>query len=207
MFFKAVLPLAGLLSITSATPAPIESRQLNSYWLNPTVRATNNTLNNAVINAVNGSFVIGKETTHSYCNVNIAPCDTLTNRTGIVLSNVNSTARMDVYVPNQVAWVTDAGQLKYTGAYTPDEFLPTKTQQTGFFRIERFLPQETFAAVVYKGKSWQACSAEDAGSYYVYLEGSKTGCVDFEMNAIAHFRVINGTRFPEAFSYDAPPVI
>ncbi|KAH8654481.1 hypothetical protein BGZ60DRAFT_546963 [Tricladium varicosporioides] len=207
MLFKTLLPLAGLLSVSSATPTPLESRQLDNYWLGPTVRAPNSTINNAVINAVNGSFMIGKQTTHSYCNVNVAPCDTLTNRTGIVLSNTNNTARMDVYVSNQVAWVADNGQLKYTGPYTPDEFMPTKTQQTGFFRIERFLPQETFAAVAYKGQSWQACSAKDAGSYYVYLAGSKTGCVDFEMNAIEHFPSIDGIRFPEAFSYDAPPVI
>ncbi|TVY30797.1 hypothetical protein LHYA1_G000419 [Lachnellula hyalina] len=202
MFTRALF-MTALIALTSASPTILSSRQQPGdtvYYLAPTAKAAGTAVDGAVLNAADGGLFIGKNTATS-CPSNYLTCGDFTNITAITLTG--SSASMDVAVPGgQAAYISGDGAFGFS---SPAAGIPPTATQTGFTRIERFAPTETYAAVWFKGSDWLACPVADSvGVYQVRAAaiGDKTGCIYFEMAAIEV-----GSEEPQAYQYDSPLVV
>ena len=92
----ALVHLTVVVALTAAAPAvqvaPLEKRDWISR-VTPTVKLAGSPLDGQKINAVNGAFFIGEETTIGPC-ADFAACDTYSNITAVNFDQEQSSASM-----------------------------------------------------------------------------------------------------------------
>ncbi|KAG9229207.1 hypothetical protein BJ875DRAFT_475496 [Amylocarpus encephaloides] len=202
MLFKAATALVTLLAITSAAPSIIESRQFDEYYVIPTVKLPGSPLDGKSIVAQNGNFFINREKATTTCVVT-APCDTLSNRTMIIFSNANYTAKLNSYVPGgQIVYISSTGQFQYLPTHSTK--LPEGAIAQSFIRTE-FFPtgSSAYAGIIWKGRNWVACPvAGKTGVFQIQTAaiGHRSECVDIHVEALE----LGGDKTPQAYEYISP---